>query len=72
MPREPVSLTPAQRRFVARHRNALPGPTRAHFDRALRTSLVGEPAPEALAMAVAAAFSEAMAHPRDGFEELVF
>jgi hypothetical protein len=69
-PREAITLRHDQRRFVDRHRNALPAARRAYFDRA--DSLRGEPAPEALAAAVATAFAEALAHPRDGFEELVF
>jgi hypothetical protein len=63
MPREPLTLPRDQQRFVARYRAALPGPRRAHFDRALQDSLRGEPAPEALAAAVARAFLRAKASP---------
>ena len=67
MPREPLTLPRdggvAAMRLVARYRAALPGPRRAHFDRALQDALRGEPAPEALAAAVARAFLSANASP---------
>jgi hypothetical protein len=59
--RDGLTLQPAQRRFVDRHRNALQGARREIFDRTIQNTLAGEPAPEAVAAAVSRAFEAAMA-----------
>jgi hypothetical protein len=61
--REPIALTPAQRRFVAAHRAAVAPLRRGIFDRAVRSALRGEIAPAALAAAVSRALHVASAAP---------